>query len=81
MFTPLEKLVVIEKVTSKIPNRYEAVRVMAREARRLNALVVRGAEPAEGFKPTSAAMQRLFDEKIQYDFVERTPEPDELFSE
>jgi DNA-directed RNA polymerase subunit K/omega len=54
---------------------------MAREARRLNALVVRGAEPAEGFKPTSSAMQRLFDDKIQYDFVERTPEPDELFSE
>jgi len=81
MFTPLEKLVVIEKVTKKIPNRYEAVRVMAVEARRLNALVVRGAEPVDGFKPTTAAMQRLFDDKIQYDFVERTADPDELFSE
>jgi len=81
MFTPLEKLVVIEKVTKKIPNRYEAVRVMACEARRLNALVIRGAEPVEGFKPTTAAMQRLFDDKIEYAFVEKTADPDELFSE
>jgi DNA-directed RNA polymerase subunit K/omega len=81
MFTSLEKLVVIEKVVKKIPNRYEAVRVMSCEARRLNALVVRGAEPVEGFKATTAAMQRLFDDKIQYDFVERTADPDELFSE
>jgi DNA-directed RNA polymerase subunit K/omega len=81
MFTSLEKLVVIERVVKKIPNRYEAVRVMSCEARRLNALVVRGAEPVEGFKATTAAMQRLFDDKIQYDFVERTADPDELFSE
>ena len=81
MFTPIEKLVVIERVTGKIPNRYEAVRVMAQEARRLNSLILRGADPGEGFKPTTAAMQRLFEDKIQYEFVERPADPDELFSE
>jgi DNA-directed RNA polymerase omega subunit len=81
MNTPLEKLVVIEKITQKIPNRYEAVRVIAREARRLNALVIRGAEADDDFKPTSAALRRLFEDKVQYEFVERTDESDELFSE
>ena len=31
MSIPIEKLVIIEKITQKIQNRYEAVRVMARE--------------------------------------------------
>jgi len=81
MFTPIEKLVVIERISEKIDNRYEAVRVMAREARRLNSLVIRGADVDEDFKPTTAAMERLFDGKITYEFVERQPENDELFSD
>ena len=81
MIIPLEKLVVIEKIMDKVENRYEAVRVIAREARRLNSLVIRGAETDPDFKPTSVAMQRLLDDKIQYEFVERTEVPDELFKE
>ena len=41
MSIPIEKLVIIEKITQKVQNRYEAVRVMAREARRLDAEVRR----------------------------------------
>jgi len=81
MPTPIEKLVVIEEIMKKVDNRYEAVRVIAREARRLNALVIRGAEVDPDFKPTSTAMRRLIEDKVQYEFVERVAESDELFSE
>lgn len=81
MSTPINKLVVIEKIMNKVDNRYEAVRVIAREARRLNSLVIRGAMADDDFKPTSTAMRRLFEDKIQYEFVERKEAPDELFSE
>ena len=52
MATPIERLVVIERIIEKIPNRYEAVRVMAREARRLNSLVIRGAEADDAVRVT-----------------------------
>jgi DNA-directed RNA polymerase omega subunit len=81
MPTPIEKLVVIDQIMKKVENRYEAVRVIAREARRLNSLIIRGAEVDDDFKATSTAMQRLIDDKIQYEFVERKEEPDDLFSE
>lgn len=81
MSIPLEKLVVIEKIMQKVENRYEAVRVIAIEARRLNALVIRGAETDENFKPTSVAMERLLEDKIKYEFVEKTDVPDDLFKE
>lgn len=81
MSIPLEKLVVIEKIMEKVENRYEAVRVIAIEARRLNALVIRGAETDENFKPTSVAMERLLEDKIKYEFVEPKEAPDDLFKE
>jgi len=81
METRSEKLVVIEKIMQKLDNRYEAVRVMAREARRLNSLVIRGAEPEEGFKPTTTAMKRLLEDKLHFEYVEKTDEPGDLFSE
>ncbi len=81
MSTPIDKLVVIDKIMEKVDNRYEAVRIIAREARRLNALVNRGMEAEDDFKPTSVAVQRLLDDKIKYEYVERTETPDELFSE
>jgi DNA-directed RNA polymerase subunit K/omega len=79
MPTPIEKLVLIEKITEQINNRYEAVRVMAKEARRLNALIIRGAQADADFKPTTAAVQRVIDDKIKYEYVQHTEEPDELF--
>ena len=81
MVTPIEKLVVIEKITDKIPNRYEAVRVMAKEARRLNSLIIRGAEADPDFKPTTAAMERLIADRVKYEYVEEQANPDDLFEE
>jgi DNA-directed RNA polymerase omega subunit len=81
MSIPIEKLVVIEKNTEKIPNRYEAVRVMAREARRLNSLVIRGAEPEPDFKPTSTAVKRLINNKISHQFVEEETGSGDFFQE
>lgn len=79
MPTPIEKLVLIEKITKQINNRYEAVRVMAKEARRLNSLIIRGAQADADFKPTSAAVRRVIDDKVKYEFVEREEISDELF--
>ena len=81
MSIPIEKLVTIEKIQGKIQNRYEAVRVMAREARRLNSLVIRGAEPAPDFKPTSTAVKRLINGKISYSYVEEATGTGDFFQE
>ena len=81
MPTPIEKLVLIEKITKNIDNRYEAVRVMAKEARRLNSLIIRGAQADADFKPTSAAVQRVIDEKVKYEYVDPSEESGEMFGE
>ena len=81
MPTPIEKLVLIEEITRNIDNRFEAVRVMAKEARRLNSLIIRGAQADADFKPTTAAVQRVIDNKVKYEYVERKEQPDELFDE
>jgi DNA-directed RNA polymerase omega subunit len=81
MSIPIEKLVIIEKINERIANRYEAVRVMSREARRLNSLVIRGAEPEPDFKPTSTAVKRLINGKISYSFVEETTGSGDFFQE
>jgi len=81
MATRAQKLVIIEKVTGRIPNRYEAVRVMAKEARRLNALVIRGAEAEEDFKPTTSAVDRLINGQIDYQYVEAHEGPKSLFDD
>jgi DNA-directed RNA polymerase subunit K/omega len=81
MPTPIEKLVLIEKITDTIDNRYEAVRVMAMEARRLNSLIIRGAQADADFKPTSAALMRVIEAKVKYEYVEGRDESDELFEE
>jgi DNA-directed RNA polymerase omega subunit len=81
MPTTIDKLVLIEKITKRIHNRYEAVRVMAKEARRLNSLIIRGAQPDDDFRPTSAAVRRVIDDKVKYEYVERDENSDELFEE
>lgn len=81
MPTPIEKLVLIEKITANIDNRYEAVRVMAKEARRLNSLIIRGAQADDDFKPTTAAVQRVIENKVKYEYVERSEESGEMFGE
>jgi len=82
MGTPIDKLVVIEKITKQVANRYEAVRVMAKEARRLNSLIIRGAEAEPGFKPTTAAMDRLCTERVHYQYVvDEEPDTGDFFEE
>ena len=59
----------LEKITEIIANRYEAVRVMAKEARRINTLIRLSGEEIEE-KPTSIAMKRLIDGKVKYIYAE-----------
>ena len=81
MPTPIDKLVIIEKITRNIPNRYEAVRVMAKEARRINSLIIRGAEADADFKPTSAAVERLVDNRIEYAYMDEDTGSGDFFDE
>ncbi len=81
MSTPIEKLVIIEKIEGRAENRYEAVRVMAREARRLNSLVIRGAEPEPDFKPTTTAVKRMINGKINWQYAEEETGRGDFFSD
>lgn len=65
----MEDVVLIEKLTQVIPNKYEAVRVIAKEARRINALLIRGAGEVDE-KPTMMALKRVLDNKVKFDYVE-----------
>lgn len=67
----MKDVVLIEKLTSVIPNKYEAIRVIAKEARRINSLLIRGAQPEVEEKPTTMALRRVLDQKVKYDFVEQ----------
>ena len=81
MPTPIDRLVIIEKITNRISNRYEAVRVIAKEARRLNSLIIRGAEVDWDFKPTSAAIDRVIAGKVEYAYVEEVTGSGDFFEE
>ncbi len=70
----MKEVVLIERLTSVIPNKYEAVRVIAKEARRINSLLIRSNQGEIDEKPTMMALRRLLDKKVKYQFVE----PDEL---
>ena len=62
-----------------IPNKYEAVRVVAKEARRINALLVHGAQEMEE-KPTMMALTRLLENKIKFKYADEAPNQ-EVFEE
>ena len=68
----VKDIILIDKLSKVVENKYEAVRVMAKEARRINDLLVRGAQGEISVKPTSIAMKRLMEEKIKYQYVEET---------
>jgi DNA-directed RNA polymerase omega subunit len=57
----------MEMILEKIANRYEAIRVMAREARRINTVIRLSGEEIEG-KPTSFAMRRVIEGKVKYEY-------------
>jgi len=68
----MKKIIMIDKLTEVVDNKYEAVRIMAKEARRINSLLIRGAHIEGDLKPTTVAMQRFLDKKVKFDYVEET---------
>lgn len=66
----MKKVVLIDRMTGVIPNKYEAVRVVAKEARRINALLVHGAQGEVDEKPTMMALSRLLENRIKYKYGE-----------
>jgi len=62
-----------ERILQRIPNIYEAVRVMAKDARRINLLIKLSGEEVEE-KPTTIAMKRLIDGKVKYRYAEQEEE-------
>ena len=63
------QITALDSIIEVIPNRYEAVRIMAKEARRINTLIRLSGEEIEE-KPTSIAMKRLIDGKVKYTYAE-----------
>ena len=59
----------MENILKVVPNRYEAIRVMAKEARRVNNLIRKAGEEFEE-KPTSIAMSRVIDGKVKFEYEE-----------
>jgi DNA-directed RNA polymerase omega subunit len=59
----------MEKLLKAIGNRYEAIRVMAKEARRINTLIRISPEDVEE-KPTTIAMNRVIEGKVKYEYEE-----------
>lgn len=64
----------MERILKIVPNRYEAIRVMAKEARRVNNLIRKAGEELEE-KPTSIAMNRVIEGKVKFEYEE--PEGDQ----
>lgn len=75
----MKKIVLIDRLTEVIPNKYEAVRVVAKEARRINALLVHGAQETEQ-KPTMMALTRLLENRIKFKYADEAPNG-EVFEE
>ncbi len=63
----------MEKILDKVPNRYEAIRVAAKEARRVNTLIKLSGEEIEE-KPTTIALKRLVEGKVKYAYAEQKEE-------
>ena len=64
----MSEIVLIEKMIAVIPNKYEAVRVIAKEARRINSVLIRGAGEIDQ-KPTMLALDRLLEGKIKHGYA------------
>ena len=60
----------MEKILEKIDNRYEAIRVIAKEARRINTLIRLSGEEFEE-KPTTIAVKRTIDGKVKYTYEQQ----------
>ena len=63
----------MELILEKIDNRYEAIRVIAKEARRINTLIRLSGEEVEE-KPTTIAVKRTIDGKVKYSYEQQQEE-------
>ena len=72
----------VEKLTEKIPNKYEAILVAAKDARVQNSIqALKDLDPNEPQpKITSVSLSRLIDGDVEYHYHEETPE-EELSAE
>ena len=77
----MKEVVLIEKLISVVPNKYEAVRVIAKEARRINALLVHGAQGEMDEKPTMMALRRVIENKVKFDYAEPAADPPDFKDE
>ena len=66
----MKDVILIDKLTKVVPNKYEAIRVVAKEARRINSLLIRGGQGDIDEKPTVMALYRMMDAKVKYQFVD-----------
>lgn len=63
----------MEDVLDKIDNRYEMIKVVALEAKRINTIIrISGEEVTE--KPTTIALKRVIDGKVKYRYGKPTEE-------
>jgi DNA-directed RNA polymerase subunit K/omega len=60
----------MELILERVDNRYEAIRVIAKEARRINALIRLSGEEIEE-KPTTIAIKRMIEEKVKYKYEQQ----------
>ncbi len=71
----MKKVVVMDKLTNIVENKYEAVRVIAKEARRINNIILRSENMATDEKPTILALKRMLEDRIKYDYAEDDSAP------
>lgn len=60
----------MEKILETIDNRYEAIRVIAKEARRINTIIRLSGEEFDE-KPTTIAINRMIDGKVKFKYEEQ----------
>ena len=60
----------MEKILETIDNRYEAIRVIAKEARRINTIIRLSGEEFDE-KPTTIAINRTIAGKVKYKYEEQ----------
>lgn len=59
----------MEDILVQVENRYEAIRVLAKEARRINTIIKMSPEEIEE-KPTTIAIDRMVEGKVKFYYEE-----------
>jgi DNA-directed RNA polymerase omega subunit len=74
---PPSTLVLVEEMTRHIPNKYEAVRAIAKEARNINSMYLMHNLKEEVEKPTTFAIKRALQGKLSFAYEEEEAEVEE----